>query len=389
MGYNSKVRKLIDKRKEMNDLSIKMHDYLNNLKLGFKQGNFNIKLLTNRVVEKDLTRALGEIQYKNLVLMANDIIKLLINNSYEWKKTVIEYVNGWLFIQKQILNSLLYSFDITKQMLSLSLICQSIMQPHERLLAIGEMHKLQIILINNFIKLIGPNGKELFTDKSYLHTEGFINYNNKRVGLTGNVNLVYTSTDSSDKYRVNLINYKDVLLNWLYYGPNSDKLTGKYSKFTFSAQDNSIENNDNTLTHISDNWCDVTTSVNAYRTTFILNGDIEKSKISGSSSYQCWEWEYSGYTTISNGTQKEFTNKNILKSNILTSISKCINAQQDYIIYNEKQLESSMDSKKINYLKAEEVEKEIENIIESSISILEDRANLYSLLAVSEATKLI
>jgi len=373
----------------MNDLSIKMLDYLNKFRLGFKQGTFNIRLLTNRSSEKDLTQALGEIQYKNLVLMANEIVKLLVNNSYELKKSVIEYVNSWIFIQKQILNSLLYSFDIAKQMLSLSIICQSIMQPQERLLVIREMYKLQIILINNFIKLLGPNGKELFTDKSYLHTDGFINYNNKQVDLSGNINLVYTTTKTSDKYRVSLRNYKDVLLNWVYYGPNSDKLTGKYSRFTFSAQDNSIENTDNTLTHISDNWCDVSTSVNAYRTAFILNGDIENSTISGSNSYQSWEWEYSGYTTILDNTQQEFTNKNLLKSNILTSISKCISAQQDYIMYNEKELESCIDSQKINYLKAEEIEKDIENIIESSISILEDRANLYSLLAVSEATKLI
>ena len=117
MGYNSKVRRLIDKRKEMNDLSIKMLDYLNKFRFGFKQGTFNIRLLTNRSSEKDLTQALGEIQYKNLVLMANEIVKLLVNNSYELKKSVIEYVNSWIFIQKQILNS--FYFQIARKDLQL------------------------------------------------------------------------------------------------------------------------------------------------------------------------------------------------------------------------------------------------------------------------------
>lgn len=380
MGCSCKVKELTRKKQHLQKLATKIADYVYSLKVGFNQGKSNAKILSTPLAQRELTEALGQYTYDYVIRTAEDISQLMYGNTPEWKRKVSEYVNGWLFIQMQILNGLRFALDITTQMTSLSIICEGIMQPNERIAAEQEMGQLCARLVQNFTDARGPDGKDLYTHAGYATIESFLGPDGRKVSLKGNVNLTSTDAHSGEQ--------SSTLYHWVYKGPGSPSYEKALSEGTIPTH--TWNNVSGTPPGTSYTWCDVSSPQAATRTVCVLNSDIAREynqAIKNGFLPKNFTWSYIDGTDefgnlISNG-------KTLTKYSIARCLVDLISTQEGYINYNEQALELSIEQGKMAYEKAGEMEREIEEIIEGAECILTDRADLYSLLAVSAATSLI
>ena len=132
MGCGCKVKEHTRKKLELLALAEKMEDYVHKLKNGFERGENGLKKISTPTSERCFRQVLGDISYDFLYKTLEEIHKLMYGNTPEWKRQVTDYVEGWTFIQNQVLFNLRLMGDNITKITSAAIIGQGILLPAER-----------------------------------------------------------------------------------------------------------------------------------------------------------------------------------------------------------------------------------------------------------------
>ena len=125
----------------------------------------------------------------------------MYGNTPEWKRRVTDYVNGWVFIQNQVLYNLRLIQDLFTNLTSAAIMGEGIMQPAERYALQEEVNQMARKVISIATHTKGPDGSSLLTTPAIYGESGgagagsgaqpFLGPDGKKVSIKGSVQFYH------------------------------------------------------------------------------------------------------------------------------------------------------------------------------------------------------
>lgn len=203
MGNGCKVKEYTKKKIKFAKLAEGLSDFVVMLKNGFERGENLPKKIMVPSVERQLKESIGDNLYSLVLTNLEEIESLMYGNTPEWKRRVTDYVNGWVFIQNQVLYNLRLIQDLFTNLTSAAIMGEGVMQPAERYALQEEVNQIarKVILIATHTK--GPDGSSLLTTPSIYGESGgdgagtgaqpFLGPDGKKVTIKGSVQFYHYS----------------------------------------------------------------------------------------------------------------------------------------------------------------------------------------------------
>merc|ERR1712159_452966 len=414
MGCGCKVKEHTRKKLEFKALAEKMEEYVHQLQIGFQRGENGLKKISTPTSERCLRTVLRDISYEYLYKLLEEIQKLMYGNTPEWKRRITDYVEGWTFIQNQVLFNLRLMSDNVTKITSAAIIGQGILIDAERNALQREVDQYADQIIEIATYTIGPNGSPLMHTPARFGMAGtgtdgaqpFLGCDGKKVAIKGSVQFrnvkqaAYADVHDQDPnaYETGVDPCENGLWNFfcedegvLDNGDQSSKPTNNAGShlryfdnlFYYNASDlNSSHQNSVGKPRVV--WADVRGEAVSVLTSCICNGDFN-------GSYALSELCKKRVGTETMETKMGSKGKHACM--IPKNLSKCLldlqMTQEGFVGYNENALEMAIEQGKMAFEKAYEMQREAEQLIQDAECSLENRANIHALLAVSNATALI
>jgi len=203
MGNGCRVKEFTKKKIKYAKLSEGLADFVIMLKNGFERGENLPKKIMVPSVERQLKESIGDNLYSHILTNLEEIESLMYGNTPEWKRRVTDYVNGWVFIQNQVLYNLRLIQDLFTNLTSAAIMGEGIMQPAERYALQEEVNQIARKVISIATHTKGPDGSSLLTTPSVYGESGssgvgsgaqpFLGPDGKKVNIKGSVQFYHYS----------------------------------------------------------------------------------------------------------------------------------------------------------------------------------------------------
>jgi len=407
MGCGCKVKEHTRKKLEFKALAEKMEEYVHQLHIGFERGENGLKKISTPTSERCLRTVLGDISYDYLYKLLEEIQKLMYGNTPEWKRNISDYVQGWTFIQNQVLYNLRLMGDNITKITSAALIGQGILIDAERNALQREVDQYADQIVEIATYTIGPNGSPLMhtperfgLEKGTSGAQPFLGSDGKKVNIKGCVQFrgvtataygagLVSEFENAGVYQTGVDPCEHGLWNFFCEDEGTSAKPTEDDNSHLRYFTNLFFKNDQEKGNPRVVWADVRDEAKSVLTSCICNGD------------------FNGSYTLEKICEKEVgTEKMKIKMKkgaqlgkgkhsclIPKNLAKCLldlqMTQEGMVGYNENALEMAIEQGKMAYEKAFEMQREAEQLIQDAECSLENRANIQALLAVSAATALI
>ena len=409
MGSNSDVKKYTQRKIEYQNLAASLEHYVNILRDGFQRGESLPKKISTPSSERQLRKAVGDFSYENVIKLTENIEKLMYHNTPEWKRKITQYVEGWTFIQKQVLFNLRTMQDLITKITSAAVIGQQVLANNERNALQREVDQYADQIIELSTNTNGPNGLPLFhTPQRFGHyssgdngAQPFIGAEGQKIPIKGSIQfkinrgLNHPAMSGADHCEEDLLNF-----------------------FVDATDNNNISRlrNDDGLAYFDSSntgkarvhWADVRNEYYSTLTVFLCNGTMNASfneemcKVYPNDKYPDYpernvinrfyndngDFFYDKYESFLNSSNVHSCTLSSGK-NLAECLSTVIMTQEGYIDFNESALKMAIEQGKMTYEKAFEIQEEVVSILQNAETSLEQKYNLSALLAVSSATALV